>query len=61
MRKQKRIQSGHGSIGPVRKANAGRGGGAGRCGEKTGEPEEAASTEGERGDPPRKERREQGL
>ena len=45
MRKQKRIQSGHGSIGPVRRANAGRGG-AGRGGEKTGEPEEAASAGG---------------
>ena len=40
MRQQIRIQSVHGSIGPVRKANAGRGG------EKTGEPEEAASAEG---------------
>ena len=54
MRRQIRIQSLHGSIGPVRKANAGRGGGTGRGGEKTGEPEEAASAEGERGDPPRR-------
>ena len=41
MRKQIRIQSMHGSIGPVRKANAGRGGGD-RASRGNREPEEAA-------------------
>ena len=57
MQEQTRIESMHGSIGPVRKANAGRGGGRGRSGGEAPRPRAATPPAPERtGRPTAKER-----